>query len=58
MDIRTCIKCGLSQSIDEFYQAKDCKGGHRPVCKGCARAKQRAWYDQNRGRKLAKKQDP
>lgn len=34
-ETKTCKKCGVEKSVDEFYASKVYKDGHRAVCKAC-----------------------
>jgi hypothetical protein len=35
MDTKTCFKCGIEKSIDEFYRHPKMKDGHAGKCKEC-----------------------
>lgn len=34
-EMKTCVKCGRTLPLSEFYKDKGCTGGHRPECKEC-----------------------
>ena len=46
---KTCVRCGVLKSIDEFYSCRNFYG----CCKSCERAAQRQQYQRSKNRKLA-----
>jgi len=45
---KTCIKCGETKPLTEFYRHKKSKDGLRGECKTCCAAYARAYYANNR----------
>lgn len=52
MDTKTCRKCGIPKSLDEFPKAARCKGGRSARCRTCKSARMKEY----RHRKIA--EDP
>ncbi len=46
--LRTCTKCGVEKSLDQFHKQKRCPLGHRPECKECCNARNKLYYKRNR----------
>ena len=40
---KTCIKCGETKALSEFYGSRRSKDGHHSYCKACASASARQW---------------
>ena len=39
--MKTCIECNIEKNETEYYKAKRCIGGLRPICKQCYQKKQK-----------------
>jgi hypothetical protein len=39
---KTCTKCDETKPLSEYYRQANCRGGHRPDCKDCVKARTRA----------------
>ncbi len=50
---KTCTKCKVVQTVDDFYRDARCKSGYRSVCKTCVNAKAREWQRNNPDRMKA-----
>ena len=35
-EIKSCVKCLIEKSLEEFYKCKKSKGGYRTICKKCS----------------------
>lgn len=44
ISIKTCSKCGIAKTLDEFYKNKKGKYGKRSQCKECCDEKNRRYY--------------
>ena len=44
---KTCTKCGIEKSVDEFYKHKGCKYGFSPLCKKCHSENAKEYYQIN-----------
>jgi hypothetical protein len=42
---KVCSKCGVTKPRSEFYRDLGCRDGHRPDCKSCNKAAQKARRD-------------
>lgn len=49
---KTCSKCGEAKSVDEFYKDSHRKDGLQAYCKSCDIARNKAWREANRERRL------
>jgi hypothetical protein len=47
METKTCTRCGIEKSIDEFAVRKGYKGGHHTWCKPCVYAQGQDWRHRN-----------
>lgn len=50
--MKTCIKCGVEQSREEFHRQAATSDGLQAHCKACQRAAYRAYYAANRTREM------
>ena len=50
--MKTCKGCGQTKAPEEFYGNPSGRGGTRPECKECTRARRKAWYAENRNREI------
>lgn len=51
--VKTCSKCGLQKSINEFYQRKKYRSGeYYERCKLCFKERGRKYYHENHARQL------
>jgi hypothetical protein len=46
-DNKTCSVCGITKTLDDFFQAK-CKGIFRAMCKECTLKKKKEYYNKNK----------
>ena len=44
---KVCSKCGVTKPLSEYYRDPACRDGHRPDCKVCNRAAQKARREAN-----------
>ena len=51
--VKTCTKCGEDKPLSEYYKHKRSKDGHRADCKACALARQNAYNEANRDKRIA-----
>jgi hypothetical protein len=51
--MKRCKKCGETKPLEDFYQEKAGRDGHRPECKACNLAAKKLWYANNRDRAIA-----
>ena len=42
--MKKCSKCGIEQSLDNFYRASETRDGYRGDCKACFQARAKARY--------------
>ncbi len=47
-DTKTCVVCGQTKSISNFYKNPGSKDGHRNDCTDCFLKKRKEWYLRNR----------
>lgn len=52
-EVKTCSKCGETKALAAFSKEKRSRDGLRRVCKVCARANNKAWYEKNKERERA-----
>ena len=52
--MKTCSKCKVEKSFEDFGKAKDRKDGHRPYCNQCRREYRKENIDVERNNKLRK----
>jgi len=45
LEMKTCLKCGQSKTLDEFNKDPSRKDGRHPYCRDCKRAKGRGSWD-------------
>ena len=43
--MKVCSRCGEDKPLSEYYKRKGAKDGHRPDCKACVRARQKAYRE-------------
>jgi hypothetical protein len=42
--MKKCTQCGLEKSLEEFYEVKGMKDGHKNQCKECMKINHRKWH--------------
>lgn len=52
MTDKTCSKCGVSKSLEQFPRDARARDGHTARCKGCDSEQARTYYARNRARLL------
>lgn len=52
--MKSCNKCSAVKPLSDFHQNKSSLDGYTHVCKACAIAKSRAWYEANREKAAAR----
>jgi hypothetical protein len=52
--MKKCTKCGVVQSLDNFYKAKGTRDGYRGDCRACFRAWAKARYPEVREQAIAR----
>ena len=55
MDTKTCRKCGIEKTLDQFSNTKGLKSGKLNQCKECMKASVVVWRKANPGKCLAAK---
>jgi hypothetical protein len=53
---KTCSKCDIDKSLEEFRKDKKSKGGYRPDCKECAKEYSKKYREENKENKESKKE--
>ncbi|MDQ8050710.1 hypothetical protein [Luteibacter sp.] len=48
--MKTCTKCGVEKSLDEYFSRPSASDGKMSHCKTCKTASYKAWVDRNRER--------
>jgi hypothetical protein len=48
LDFKICIKCGISQTAEEFPLQKNMKSGKSNTCKSCKKEYQKSWRTENK----------
>lgn len=46
--MKTCVKCGDTKPLSDFYQQAGMSDGYRNDCKECMKVVRRDWYERNR----------
>jgi hypothetical protein len=49
---KRCRGCSEVKPLDDFYANPQGRGGLRPECKECTKARRKAWYAENREREI------
>ena len=50
--LKTCNKCGLELTIDNFQKHKSRKDGLQSICKECMKKTHKAYYEQNKEERI------
>lgn len=50
---KTCTKCGIEKSLDDFHKKKSAKDGKQSICKACNIAATRKYSIENKGKAAA-----
>ena len=49
---KSCYRCKITKTLEEFHFDKHTKDGHVNICKGCARSRDRAKYGRVREKQI------
>lgn len=52
--MRTCIKCGIPKSLEEFRENKSRSDGYQAYCRPCDKQFQADWYQKNKEKVITK----